>query len=304
MRQLLVFCFALLLGLVVPVAPVTAQDSGSLEDNLSAYVGDNAEGYLGPLRDGIGGTLNSGLFMYPGVPSSGFHFRLDARAMIADYNDEDRTFLATTDPSFGDNPQTVEVPTVIGSTESITVSDPTTGAIYTFPGGFDIGQLGLAAPQITVGSFFGTEFLGRWIAVEPGDLQVQKLELWGIGARHSINEWFRSLPVDISIHGMYQEFKVDEDLIDATTLSLGGVVGKSFGILAGYAGLSYNSVEMDARYVSDASGQSEEVTVQLEKQSNVDLGLGATVKFGFLHLNGEYHIAERNSYALGIGLGL
>lgn len=303
MRRSLPIHVALVVGLALSAPPARAQDSGQLEDNLSAYIGQNAEGYLGPLRDGVGGALNSGLFMYPGVPS-GFHLRLDARAMLVNYKDEDRTFRATTAESFGDDPQTVDAPTVVGSTESITVTDPGSGAQYTFPGGFDIDRFGLAAPQITVGSIVGTEFLGRWIAVEPNDLEIRKIELWGVGARHSLNHWFAGLPVDISVHGMYQNMKVDEDLIDATAITFGGVVGKSFGLLSGYAGLSYDSIDMDAEYQSDASGQTENITVDLDKKSSLDLGLGATLKLGFLHFNGEFHAAERNTYALGIGLGI
>lgn len=303
MRRTRLLRFALILGLALPALPAMAQDTGQLEDNLSAYIGKNAEGYLGPLRDGVGGALNSGLFMYPGVPSGGFHVRLDLRAMIVSYKDEDRTFMATTEDSFGDDPQTVEAPTLVGSTESVTVIDQGTGAIYTFPGGFDIDRFGLAAPQITIGSIAGTELLGRWIAVEPGDLEIKKVELFGIGARHSLNHWFDSLPIDLSIHGMYQTLKVDDDLVDARALTLGGAVGKSFGLLAAYAGVSYDTIDLDARYVSEASGQSEEINVNLEKKSGLNLGLGATLRLGFLHLNGEFHAAERTSYALGVGLG-
>jgi hypothetical protein len=292
----------LILALVAAAGNARAQDDGQLEDNLSAYVGANAEGYLGPLRDGIGGALNSGLFMYPGVPDKGFHFRLDGRAAVTMYKDEDRTFRATTDPSFGD-PQTVDAPTVVGSTESITVSDPGSGAQFTFPGGFDLDSFGMVAPQVTVGSLFGTELMGRYLNFDPEDLEVEKIELWGVGARHSINHWFDDLPVDIAVHGMYQNIKVDDDFIDSNALSLGGEVGKTFPYFSFYGGLSYTSVDLDAQYESDASGVTETADVALEKSSNVDLGLGATLKLMFLHLNAEYHISDHNSYALGIGLG-
>jgi hypothetical protein len=298
------FRLALMAGFVMAAGPALAQDSGQLEDNLSAYIGRNAEGYLGPLRDGVGGALNSGLFMYPGVPEDGFHIRLDARAGVVMYKDEDRTFTATTEESFGVE-QTVEAPTVVGSTESITVTDPGTGARYTFPGGFDIDNFGLVAPQLTVGSLVGTELMGRFITAEPEDWEVRKIELWGIGARHSVNHWFKNLPVDASIHVMYQNLKIDDTLVDASAIRFGGAFGKTFGLLAGYVGVAYNSIDMDAEYESDAGGvEDDRIVVDLEKKSSVDLGVGATLKLGFLHLNGEYHLSERNSYALGIGLGI
>ncbi|HEX7880649.1 MAG TPA: DUF6588 family protein [Candidatus Eisenbacteria bacterium] len=303
MHRTFPFRSALILGLVLAsVPPSPAGADGQLEDNLSAYVGVNAEGYLGPLRDGIGGALNSGLFMYPSPPEFGFHLRLDGRAGVTMYKDEDRTFMATTDPSFGD-PVTVEAPTVVGSTESYTITDPETGAVYTFPGGFDVDSFGLAAPQLTVGVIYGTEFMGRFITYDPNDLEIDNVQLWGVGARHSLSQWLSEPPVDIAIHGMYQNLQVDDDFIDASTLSLGAEVGKTFGIFSGYVGAAYHTVDLDATYESSASGTTETVRVTLERSNTFDLGLGATLRLAFLHLNGEYHFAERNSYALGIGLG-
>ena len=307
MRRSLPFPIVLALALPLLVAPAWAQDdddddTGQLEDNLSAYVGKNAEGYLGPLRDGIGGALNVGLFMYPGVPQEGFHIRLDARAMVVQYEDDDRTFRATTEESFGEA-QTVDAPTVVGSTQSITVDDPGSGALFTFPGGFDIGDFGLAAPQITVGSLIGTELMGRWIAVSPDDFEVDRIELWGVGARHTLNHWFTGLPLALSIHGMYQNLKVDDDFIESDAFTLGATGGKTWGMFSAYGGVSYNSTSLDAMYESDASGQTETVNVSLESQNSVDFGLGGTFRLGFVHLNGELHAGERTAWTVGVGLG-
>jgi hypothetical protein len=298
----------LILALLLPAvlaAPAGADDDSSqLEDNLSAYVGRNAEGYLGPLRNSLGAGMNSGIFMYPHVPRAGFHIRLDLRGMLVNIGDDDRTFRATTDPTFGD-PQEVDVPTVVGDTEGVTVMDPGTGAIFTFPGGFDIDRFAFASPQLTVGSVAGTELIARWAAADFGDdAEVKDVELFGIGARHSISQWMPNLPLDVSAHLLHQSLQIDDDLIDATALTFGVVGGKTFGMAAVYAGLSYDSIDLDSTYEGRIDGEAQTIELDLEKDSGVRASLGATLRLGFVHLNGEFHLADQTSLSVGLGLGL
>jgi hypothetical protein len=296
----------LLIAAPLALAGAARADDGSsqLEDNLSAYVGRNAEGYLGPLRNSLGSALNSGLFMYPHVPAAGFHARLDLRGMLVNIGDDDRTFRATTDPSFGPE-QEVDVPTVVGDTEGVTVMDPGSGAIYTFPGGFDIDRFGLAAPQLTIGSLQGTELLLRWARGDFGeDAQIEEIEFFGIGARHSISQWMPNLPLDVSVHVLHQSLDIDEDFIEARALTIGATGGKSFGMLAAYAGLSYDSIDLDARYEATVGGEPETVDLDLEKASTARFSLGATARLGFVHLNGEVHLSDQTSFGVGLGLGL
>lgn len=284
--------------------PARAQDSSQLEDNLSAYIGRNAEGYLGPLRNSLGAAMNTGLFMYPHVPATGFHVRLDLRGMLVNIGDDDRTFRATTDPSFGDE-QEVDVPTVVGDTEGVTVMDDMTGAVFTFPGGFDIDRFGFAAPQLTVGSIQGTELLLRWAAADFGDdAQIKEINFFGIGARHSISQWIPTLPLDVSAHFLHQTLDIDEDFVEAKALTIGVVAGKSFGMLAAYGGLSLDSIDLDASYEATVGGVPQEVDLDLEKKSSVRASFGATARLGFIHLNGEFHLSEQTSFGVGLGLGL
>ena len=296
-------------ALLVIVAPailagaVQAQeeDNNQIEDNLSSYTGPNAEGYLGPLRDALGASLNSGLFMYAGVPQNGLHIRLDFRGMLVNFDDDDRTFHATTD-AFGEE-TTADVPTVIGNEDAVQVSDPNgSGATYTFPGGFDIDRFGLAVPQLTVGSIAGTEAIGRYVAVETGDNEIGDIKLLGLGLRHSLSSYIE-LPVDLAVTGFWQKLEIGDDFIEATATTFGGQVGKHFGILGAYAGLSYDSIDMDVHYDTDLEGEEGTVDVEFEKKSTGHLTLGATLSLGILHLNGELNQASNTSIAFGFGLG-
>jgi len=290
---------------VAPALAADEEDEGNnnqIEDNLSSYTGDNAEGYLGPLRDALGASLNSGIFMYAGVPKEGLHFRLDVKGMLVSFSDEDKVFEGKTETYFGEE-QTVEVPTVVGDVNSVTVTDPQTSATFTFPGGFDIERFGLAVPQLTVGSIMGTEAVGRYIAVETGDNEIGDVKLLGLGLRHSLSSYLTSIPLDLAVTGFWQKLEIGDDFIDATAMTVGVQGGKHFGILGAYAGLSYDSIDLDVSYDTSVNGEDETVDVDFEKQSTGHLTLGATLKLGFIHLNGEYNQADNTSLAFGLGLG-
>jgi hypothetical protein len=290
--------FLLLAGL----AGAQDGDNDQIEDNLSSYTGRNAEGYLGPLRDALGASLNSGIFMYAGVPREGFHIRLDLRGMLVSFDDDDRTFDASTEDYFGSD-QEAEVPTVVGDEDAVTVEDPETGASFTFPGGFNIDRFGLAVPQLTIGSIAGTEAVIRYITAETGDAEIGEVTLRGIGFRHSLSSYLEGLPLDLAVTGFWQNLEIGDDFIDATATTFGVQGGKSFGMLAAYAGLSYDSMDMEVAYDTDIGGEDERLEVDFDKESTGHLTLGATARLGILHLNGEFNQASNTSLAFALGLG-
>jgi hypothetical protein len=301
--------FRFLMSALLVVAPVLLPASGrgadgnnnQIEDNLSSYTGENAQGYLGPLRDALGASLNSGVFMYAGVPAGGLHFRFELKGMLVNFSDEDRVFQAKTEDYFGSD-ETAEVPTVVGDEDAVTVQDDQTGATFTFPGGFNIDRFGLAVPQLTVGSIYGTEAVGRYIAVETGDAEIGDIKLLGLGLRHSLSDDLE-LPVDLAATVFWQKLEIGDDFIDAKSLTVGGQVGKSFGLLGAYAGLSYDSIDLDVQYETSINGETEQLDVDFDKESTGHLTLGATLKLGLLHLNGEFNQASNTSVAFGLGLG-
>ena len=290
-------------GLLAGPDLAVGQDRNQLEQNLSAYTGPNAQGYLGPFRDALGSALNSGLFMYGDVPESGLHLRFDVRAMLVYFGDGDKTFQAVTEDYYGD-PETVEAPTIVGSSHSVRLINNDTGAIYTFPGGFDVQRFGLAVPQLTIGAVAGTEVFGRFMALDFNDSEIEKIETMGFGARHCLTQTvLKNLPFDLSVGGMYNKIKVNDTLLDVKALTFGAQAGRRWGPLAGYAGLSYDSVEMSAEYESDVTGAAETVSVDLDKESTAHLTLGGTWRMGFVHLNAELNVANQKSLAFGLGFG-
>jgi hypothetical protein len=294
---------ALLLALLASVLPFTPA-SAQLEENLSSFSDDTAEGYLKPLAEAFGQNLNTGFFTSAYIPPRGFSVRLSVYGMSVLFDDEDDMFLATTGGDFSPE-QEVETSTVVGPGESTSVSGDG-GTTFVFPGGFDLRSFTLAVPQLTIGSFAGTEAMIRWIGVDTGDAELGDIDLFGLGLRHSVSQHMGAPPVDLAVYAFWQSFKVgDDDLVDATTFSFGVQGSKRFGILEPFASLGLDSFDMSSTYTTNAGAADEEtITVDFENQTSIHAVLGAGLHLGIVHLHVAGELAQRPGFSGGIGFGL
>ena len=290
--------------LLLVAAPLSAQ----IEDHLSAYTGKNAEGYLNPLVSAMGTTLNGGLYRSGYIPKSGLNIAIEFPMVGLYFGDEDKHFLGTTEAGF--SPETsVPVPTVVGPTGSVVVPGDG-GTQFAFPGGFDIGSFAITAPQIRVGSVFGTEAMIRFIAFRIGDSELGDVMLAGFGIRHSLSQYMGpEPPVDVAASFFWQDFKLGEnsngeDLSRTKNYSLGAQVSKKFGtVFNPYTGLYYNTYKTDIIYTSDASGTPEDIEISFD-DGFLQFTLGLELNLWIFNVWGEYNLAERSSFGAGFGLAL
>ncbi len=290
------------LGCVVLVLLASAPASAQIGDAISAYTGANAEGYLEPLARAIGADLNSALFHSAHVPEGGLHVSLELGLMAVLFSDDDETFMATTEMGFSPE-TTVEASTVVGPLNAIIVPGDG-GTTFAFPGGFGLASFALAAPQIRIGSFKGTEAVFRYLVFDTGDIEIGDVDVQGYGLRHSISQYLPGLPVDIAAGIMYQRFKLGDDLIDATSFSFGAQASMRlplvFAVIEPYAGLSLDTFQMDVNYDDDGG---DPVSVKFDSRSTAHLTLGLHARVTVVSLYGEYNIAEQNSFAFGLSVG-
>jgi hypothetical protein len=283
-------------------APVVVH--AQIEDNLSAYTGPNAQGYLEPLRGTLSSGLGAGLYTSASIPKTGVYFRVDLRAMVIRLGDDDRFFPAVTEDYYPGTVTTTQSPTVVGPTDAVTVTDGGTGTSFTFPGGLDLEQLPLAAPQLTVGGIAGSELMLRFFAAEFGDNELGDISLFAIGARHSISQYFPTLPFAVSGMLAYQKFSLGDDFVDFSMLSFGVQASKPFRFVEPYAGLSLDRSSMDLEYTSSLGGTgTQPVSVEFESQSDARLTLGAALRLAVVHLNGEVNVGDRTTFVLGLSFG-
>lgn len=293
------------IGCVALVLLAASAATAQVEDQLSAYTGDNAEGYLSPLATAIGADLNTGVWKSAYIPlEDGFHFCFETRVMGLFFDDELRTFMATTEEGFSPE-TTTDAPTVIGGGEAVIVPGDG-GSSFAFPGGFDANSFVLAAPQIRIGAFKGTEVMLRGIPtkVELGDTEIGNASFWGLGVHHSISQYMGpDFPVELAAGLFYQKITLGDDLIDATAFQVSVQAGKrypaGFAVIEPYAGLSVDMFSMDVVYEKDDV----DIDLAFESDTTLDLTVGLNLTAAFFNLNGEYSIASQNSFAFGFGLG-
>lgn len=298
------------LGSVLLVLLFAIPAAAQIEDQLSAYTGDNATGYLQPLADAFGADLNGGLFYSGKVPQSGPHFKLEVRYMSVQFGDDDRTFNSTTEGSFSPS-QSAQAPTIVGG-EAVEVEGDS-GTVYLFPGGFQLDAFALAVPQLRIGAWRGTEALVRYFAMDTGDVELGKINLFGIGVRHDLSQYMPSVPVDIAGGFFWQTFSIGEndagdDLISTNALSIGVQASRGIPLVGGaigfepYAGLSFDKFSMDVAYEEINTGTN--IDLNFDSDNTMRLTLGLAAKLYFLNVHGEYNVAGQNSVSLGAAVGM
>jgi hypothetical protein len=295
------------LVLLAPAAAVAADD-GAVQAQMSVYTGDNAVGYLQPLANALGATLNTGFGYSAYIPKTSFHLSLEVPVSGLFFEDVDRTFQATTESGF--NPvTTVDAPTVVGSGQAVVV-DGQGGAQFAFPGGLDLNSFGLAVPQLRVSSFLGTEAVVRWVAFEQGDADIGKVDMFGIGGRHSISQYFGDEPMlDLTAGLLYQtmelgENEFDNPFVDASALTIQAQASKrlpiGFATLEPYGILAWEKLDVDVEYPDT---NNEPVNVAMEGENDVRFTLGAGFNFVAGQVWADYSFANTNSFAFGLALG-
>ncbi len=292
-------------GVALLCLALAAPASGQVDDRLEAYTGRNARGYLAPLVDAFRSNLNSGLFHSACVPVSGFHASLEVNVMSTFFGADSRTFLATTEEGFLPE-QTVEAPTVVGGTDAVIVEGDASTK-FAFPGGFDVDNIYFSCPQLTVGSWRGTEALGRFILFDTGVSELGRLSVWGAGLRHSLSQYtLRLHPVDLALAGYWQSAGLENanghEVIDARLATVSLQSGMPAGSFYPYAGLSVNWWRMDVRYRFEDAGGLDPVNLSFRTNADLQLTLGVSYRVAFVAAYGEYNLADQNAVAAGLSV--
>ncbi len=290
-------------GVVLVWIALAAPASAQVDDRLEAYTGRNATGYMAPLVDGFRSNLNSGLFHSARI-ADGFNISLEFNVTVTLFSEESRTFLATTEGGF--QPETtVRAPTVVGDPDAVYVEGDS-ALVFAFPGGFDVDHMYLSCPQVRVGTWKGTEVVGRLILYDTGSIEVGRLGVWGAGVRHSVSQYFPKLaPVDVALAAMWQHAELhnddDQDVLDSELATVAVHSGVALGSMVPYAGVSISWYSMAIRYRFD---DIDVEPVELDFSSNADLQLtlGVSYQVGFVAAYGEYNVASEHSVAAGLSI--
>jgi hypothetical protein len=155
----------------------------------------------------------------------------------------------------------------------------------------------LAIPQLTVGSLYGTEASVRFFQAKLGD-NIGQLKLWGFGARHSLNPYFKNIPINAAAGMYYQHFEVGNIITaNATIFSLQGSYTTS--VLTFYGGPGIEVANLDVNY----EGSSGMTSIALKSANTIRLTIGAELSLAFFKLYADYNLSSQSTFVLGFGFG-
>ena len=270
-----------------------------LQENLGALSGDNAKGYLQPLAKGLSATMNSSIWQTARVPKDGFYITFGARLAGVNFDDEDKTYTPTDPTGFTGTGQ-IDAPTVLGDPGAV-AQPGVGGTTLLHPGGFDVGEFAFGSPQLYIGSLYGTVATVRFITIDVGNSDLGKFDLFGIGAMHSISQYMgEDAPLDLAVGVFWQQFKIDDKLVDTNAFNFTVMGSKEYGWIQPYVGLGFDTFNMESEYTSSTLGTT---TVEFDTESNFHGTLGGLAKFGILGIFGEVNLAARNGFAVGFNVG-
>lgn len=274
--------------------PLIAQD---FEDYVASYTGTNGKGYMQPFADAFSANVNSGFYHSAEIQKRGFNVYFGIVAMTAFISDDSRTFKASTGEFFLPK-GTFEAPTIFGKTKPVTV-DGNSETQFTFPGGLNINKLPIAVPQLTIGSFSGTDLTLRFMQINLDD-NFGNINVFGVGARHNIDQYLKKLPIKVAAGIYYQTFDIGK-LIEASSFFVSTQASYSVSQFILYGGLGYESSTMNISYNSGTDDEPNNINFDVDATNSIRLTLGAGVKLGFFNLHTDYNLGSQNVWVVGFG---
>ncbi len=221
-------------------------------------------------------------------------------------------------------------PTIIGSPdEHIMLTFPAktftvNGESYNVPeqnvdlniGGFrelaNAEWLPLIAPQISIGTLFGTQATVRYLPereIQPG---MGKFKYFGYGIQHNPAIWLPfGLPFDVGLNYFTQTMDVGSTL-NIKASGYGINVSKQLGLRAlnitPYAGFLIEDATMRVTYdytVQTPGGLvTDKIDFDLPTENKSRVNIGINVRFVLLNVNVDYNIGKYNSITAGIFLAI
>ncbi len=290
--------------MLLPAVFLAGSSHAQLEANLGGLTQENARKYLKPLPDAFSGALNTAIFRTGHIPDNGISLRVGLEAVVVGFNDKDRTYRPAHPVGFVtlDQGEAVSAPTVIGDGDSRMVRGQAGTALY-YPGGFDIGSLMIATPQLSFGYLYGTQAVVRFIAVDLGDVDLGEIQLLGLGLQHSVSRYFDDLPLDLAAGFFYQSFRVGKDLIKSNALHFNVTGSRRFGVLEPYVGLGIDSYSMDVEYESGLDTGNTDIKLSFDSKNSLHFTLGASLVLPVVQLHAEINQANSTAIAAGLSIG-
>jgi hypothetical protein len=272
---------------------------------IKQYSATSIEGYIQPLADVLVANLSLGYIVSAPPKKKGISFSIEAVGMTAALDEKLRMYTANTPQGF--QPATFSTPTIFGGTATAVNHSTVSGLSYRGSDGLvDAEYFPTMAPQVRLGGILGTDIVVRFAssAMVPviDEEDFPELSIFGFGLQHSLNRYFKKLPLEVSIGGSMNTLKFG-DIVDLSATSFSLNVGKSLGILGLSAGVASEGGSMTLTYTSTDPQDPGAVNIDLDVARAIRFRVGGAFNLGPLKLFGDAAFGDVASYAGGLRIG-
>jgi hypothetical protein len=207
---------------------------------------------------------------------------------------------------YGGEPIVIDHPDP-GEPGTITIDVPS-DVISLGIGGFeaisDLSFLPLAAPQLSVGTIFGTRATFRYLPSITIDEDLGKFKYFGFGIQHNPGVLLPTpLPVELAVGFFTQTLEVGT-LFKAKTTAFGLNASKKLGLgpinVTPYAGFMLEKSNIDITYSFIVDDEEIDVAFELEGENKSRITLGLSIRLLMLNFNADYNIGKYNSVTVGV----
>ena len=265
---------------------------------IAAYEDDvNSSKYFAPVNDAFGSVLNTGVF--PRYSDKGFHIKIGIHANRIEFTDAINTYQA----SIGQGSQKffVDAPTVSGSIEGAQASNDQ-GETFNLPGGLGLVTYDMLAPELYVGTLFGTDFYGRYSnssIFNKNDILIY----YGGGVRHDFGRYF--LPEYIKWYLSYNfNLLTFGDYISSTNQYGMTQLGVELNRIGVYGLFGYELSDMTFAYDGSEPIRSEAFNLSVNETTPLRYGGGLNLNFKYFELYGEYNLNDPVNIVVGFSVGI
>jgi hypothetical protein len=174
-----------------------------------------------------------------------------------------------------------------------------------------------AVPQLTIGSYYSTEMLVRYVPPVVFDVNIGKFSFFGIAAKHAFTNWLENPPVNAAVQIGFQHSTISNEVgvtkakLEAVTdlMAFNIHASRRFDWIEPYAGFSFESLSSEGSYTFTLPANvKEEIGYDIDPQtvpvvledSAVKLTLGVTGYAGPMQIFAGMGIAKHLIFSGGI----
>lgn len=202
---------------------------------------------------------------------------------------------------------TPNLPSGYESTQSTATIYGHKGSAYAGPGGFRIYPPGFnqtaipaGVPQLGV-SFMNTEVLIRFFPETKISDDNKKINLFGIGVKHQVDQYFLIMPLNLAVQFMYNKTEIT-NLIKLNTWAFNVQASKKFGIVEAYGALQLESCKVDVNYTykGDNGLLDKKISASVTGDDKFRFILGGALNLAFFTLNVDVNLASQTAITSGL----